>query len=331
MSGVFSDWQPRYAAHNVATFPVEDKRPCVSHWQKLGLKGSSELAKKFVAADAFGFQCGARNRITLIDIDSDDENVVAEAIKLFGESPILWRTGGGNYAMPFRHNGEARRIRPMPGLPIDLLGSGYAVAPPSMGSKRRYEFLRGNLADFDQLPAIRLKGNFEQRAVTKPVAVEGERNDKLFRHCLEQAQYCDTFDDLLDVARAFNDDCLPPDSDMTVVKTAASAWKRTLGGKVQHGMVSVPRPAITTLALKNPDALALLTVLAALNGRDSTFWIANGMAGTRVGLSIQRLVRARNELLKRGIIQQVSTARQHSPALYRWGNSLGCGFISDPR
>jgi Bifunctional DNA primase/polymerase, N-terminal len=330
MSGVFADWQPLYAEHGIATFPVKDKIPCVRNWQRLGLNGSSQLAMKFPDADAFGFQCGARNRITLIDIDSDDENVVAEAIKLFGKSPILWRTGGGHFAMPFRHNGESRRIRALADLPIDLLGSGYAVAPPSKGSKQRYEFLQGTLADFDRLPVIRLNCNFEQRTDAKPIAIEGERNDKLFRHCLEQAQYCDTFDDLLDVARAFNDDCLPPDSNMTVVKTATSAWKRTLGGTVRHGMVSVPRPAITALAPENPDALALFTVLAAFNGRDSTFWIANGMAGTHVGLSIQRLVRARNELLKRGIIQQVSTARQHSPALYRWGNSLGCGFISDP-
>ena len=81
---------------------------------------------------------------------------------------------------------------------------------------------------------------------------------------------------------------------MTVVKTATSAWKRTLGGTVRHGMVSVPRPAITRSRPENPDALALFSVLAAFNGRNSTFWIANGMAGTHVGLSIQRLVRARN-------------------------------------
>ena len=102
---------------------------------------SSQLAMKFADANAFGFQCGARNRITLIDIDSNDASIVNEAINLVGESPILWRTGSGNYAMPFRYNGEARRIRPVAGLPIDVLGGGYAVAPPSMGSKQSYEFL----------------------------------------------------------------------------------------------------------------------------------------------------------------------------------------------
>ena len=32
-----------------------------------------------------------------------EERVVGEAIKLFGGSPIIWRTGNGNHAMPFRH------------------------------------------------------------------------------------------------------------------------------------------------------------------------------------------------------------------------------------
>lgn len=134
MPGTFAEWQPRYAAHGVATFPVKpDKSPAVKHWRKVGLNGSSQLAMKFPNADAFGFQCGPPNLITLIDIDSSDSRMINEAIKLFGESPIIWRTGSGNYAMPFRHNGEARRIRPVPGLPVDVLGGGYAVAPPEHG------------------------------------------------------------------------------------------------------------------------------------------------------------------------------------------------------
>src|SRR5262245_48884495 len=127
MSGIFAEWQPRYAERGVATFPVSGiKVPRVLNWQKVGLKGSAQLALKFADADAFGFQCGRRNRITLVDIDSPDEQVVGEAIELFGESPIIWRTGSGNHAMPFRYNGEKRRIRAVPDLPIDLLGSGFA-------------------------------------------------------------------------------------------------------------------------------------------------------------------------------------------------------------
>jgi hypothetical protein len=283
---------------------------------------------KFAQAEAFGFQCGSRNRITLIDIDSSDPSLVKEAIKLFGESPIIWRTGSGNYAMPFRHRGEPRRIRPVPGLPIDVLGGGYAVAPPSMGSKQRYEFVQGSLADLDRLPVLR-EGGLKLRPTRRPAAVEGARNNELFRHCAEQAQYCDSLDDLLDVARVFNDNCQPPLADSELVKTAGSAWKHTLGGTVRYGMVSVPRPAIETLAPKHPDALALLTLLSALNGRNSTFWVANGMAGEHVRLTVPRLARARNELLRLKIIKRVSPARPHSPALYQWDEGCGCAFLAD--
>ena len=38
MTGLFAEWQPRYAEHRVATFPVEGKRPCVRAWDRVGLR-----------------------------------------------------------------------------------------------------------------------------------------------------------------------------------------------------------------------------------------------------------------------------------------------------
>jgi hypothetical protein len=244
VTGVFAEWQPRYAEHRVATFPVANKKPRIRNWKKLGLNGSSQLAIKFPDADAFGFQCGKANRITLIDIDSRDERVVKEAIKLFGESPILWRTGSGNHAMPFRHRGEPRRIRPLPGLPIDVLGGGLAVAPPSMGSIGRYEFLQGGLADLDRLPVAHSL-NIEQAKPRKETAGrinKGERDDSLFHHALEQAPY-DDLDTLIDVVRTRNMDCEPPLSDGDVVRIATSAWRyeeegRNLVGRGRAFVVS---------------------------------------------------------------------------------------------
>jgi hypothetical protein len=46
--GIFSKWQPEYAEHNLITFPVgKDKKPAIKHWQRLGFKGSAQLAEKF--------------------------------------------------------------------------------------------------------------------------------------------------------------------------------------------------------------------------------------------------------------------------------------------
>ncbi len=155
MTGIFAEWQGRYAAHRVATFPIMGKKPCVRSWNRIGLPYSAELAKRFADADGIGFQCGPRSRITIVDVDSSDERILQEAVKLFGPSPLVSRTGSGNFAIWYRHNGEPRRIRGVEGLPVDILGAGLAVVPGSLGKCGPYKFLEGNLADIDHLPPAR--------------------------------------------------------------------------------------------------------------------------------------------------------------------------------
>ena len=119
MSGVFSKWQPIYAERRIATFPLnEEKVPRVKHWPKVGLKGSAELAAKFTDADALGFVTGRRSNVTIIDIDTTDENVTADAITRHGEPRIIARTASGKHHLFYRYNGEGRRIRPWDGLEI---------------------------------------------------------------------------------------------------------------------------------------------------------------------------------------------------------------------
>jgi hypothetical protein len=222
MRGAFAEWQPRYAEHGIPTFPVKDKVPCVRGWQHVGLP-ASQLALKFPEADVFGFQCGRSSRITIVDIDSKDERIVNEAVKIFGDSPVLWRTGSGNFAMPFRHNGEGRRIRPIANLPIDVLGAGYAVAPPSAGKRQQYEFLKGGLDQFSSLPSLQLPAN--ENSVPK-----GKRDNWLFKRLLREVRACDDFDTLLDVARTLNAECHPPMSDVQVISKAKQAWKYETAG-----------------------------------------------------------------------------------------------------
>jgi len=77
----FQDWQADYAAHGVATFPVDaNKRPMVSRYGGFGLVASSKVASKFANAPAIGFMCGKRNGITSLDCDSKDERVLADAL-----------------------------------------------------------------------------------------------------------------------------------------------------------------------------------------------------------------------------------------------------------
>src|SRR6516225_4010178 len=133
MSGIFSRWQPRYAEHGIATFPIgEAKKPRIRGWQKVGLKGSTELANKFGDVDALGYVTGRRSNVTVLDIDTTDEKVAEDAIRRHGQPAIVTRTVSGKSHLLYRYNGEVRRIRPWPELPIDLSGdNGYALAAPS--------------------------------------------------------------------------------------------------------------------------------------------------------------------------------------------------------
>ncbi len=321
----FAEWQPHYAARDIPTFPVSDKRPCVRAWQKVGLGGSSQLALKFPEADAFAFQCGKRSRITLLDIDSSQEWMVEEAIRRFGRSPVIWRTGGNNYAMPFRYNGERRRIRVLQrdGLPIDILGQGgYAVAPPSLGSKRRYEFLEGSLDDFEQLPTLRLPVDGDSRNENRiPI---GKRSNTLFNLALEQAPYVDDLDDLIDVVRTRNMHCEEPLSDAEVVKTGTSAWGYQLRGenlKGRGGAVVIPNSVIDAL-IDDADAWCLYGKLRRHHWRHD-FALAKSMAAS-MRWTLPRWKRARNKLVEVGEIKCIHRGGggPGDPPIYRLRDTI---------
>ena len=149
--GVFTKWQPHYAEKRIVTFPVgEDKKPQIRRWNRLGLSGSAKLAHCFREANAFGFQPGPQSRVTVLDIDSSDDAVLLDALSEHGETPFIVRTGGGYHAY-YRHRGERRLIRPYPKKPIDVLGGGYVVAPPSISAKGQYEIIAGTLDDLANL------------------------------------------------------------------------------------------------------------------------------------------------------------------------------------
>jgi hypothetical protein len=152
VSGVFSRWQPSYAEHGIATFPVrETKVPAISHWQKVGLRSSALLAKK-KNADAFGYVTGRRSNITVLDVDTTDEKIAEDAIQQHGQPGVAVRTASGKRHHLYRYNGEGRRIRPWPDLPIDVLGdNGYVLAPPSKLEKGSYEIIHGHIDDLDRL------------------------------------------------------------------------------------------------------------------------------------------------------------------------------------
>ena len=99
MIGTFAEWQPRYAEQGISTFPVQDKKPAVRGYLKVGPDRSRELAQKFARHDAFGFALGRHSNIAVLDVDTSDERVLADALLRHGSTPIVVRSGSGNYKL----------------------------------------------------------------------------------------------------------------------------------------------------------------------------------------------------------------------------------------
>ena len=323
---VFSEWQPRYAGRGIATFPVsQEKRPTISHWQRVGIKGSERLVIRFPEADAFGFQCGPHSGVTILDIDSQDAGVLDEAIRVYGRSPVLWRTQSGNFAMPFRHSGEGRKIkRPDADIPIDILGGGYAVAPPSVGAKGRYEFIEGELSDFDRLPRLNIPAPVAERIEPQPMSAEtGRRNNDLWRFAMSQARYAGTFEDLLGVAHTRNNEFPVPLSDEEVMRLAASAWGYEERGENligRGGSLIVPNSATRVLLdLRDGNAALLFMALRHQYKPNAIFPLAKSRAKA-LGIHRTTLARARDLLEDAGLIERVHQGGggPHDPHLFRW-------------
>ncbi|MBR0685294.1 bifunctional DNA primase/polymerase [Bradyrhizobium manausense] len=322
----FADWQPVYAAHGLATFPVRiegrNKKPMAKNYLRAGRPYSDRLAKLFPDADAFGFALGARTKITVLDCDSDDDRILADAMARHGQTPLIVRSGSGNYQAWYRHNGERRHIRPDPRLPVDILGGGFVVAPPSRGTKSNYQIIAGTLDDLDRLPLLQ---NFVAETNAEVVSA-GRRNNALWEHCMRQCRSCDDFATLLDVAETFNSHSLnPPLSADEVLKAARSAWSATERGQNRFGQIGAFLALEETLEMSgDPHLLTLLAWLRAQNSPTAKFLIADGLA-TRLGWSLPQLRRCRKALLEMGKYEMIRPPVRGCAALYRWpqsGNGL---------
>lgn len=320
MTGIFAQWQPRYAEAGISTFPVRDKRPAVKHYLKIGSATSGQLALKFDAADAFGFAC-RRNRLTILDVDTNDERVLADAIAENGPTPIIVRSGSGNWQAWYRHNGEKRRVRPDPAKPIDILGDGFVVAPPSQGSRAPYEFVQGGLEDVGNLPTRIASPQTElvynghtPSSFASPLPTtadfageKGTRNDGLWRLAMVSARDCSDVVQLMDRIMDVNREIPEPLSADEVLKIVASAWDYQINGRNWVGGVgraSIDREEI--LAFPGNHTMRLWLLLKQSHRRlGEPFVIAQSEVGQMLGIRQQHMHRHINELIDHGYIERI--------------------------
>lgn len=319
--GVFGVWQPRYEEMGIPTFPVDNKRPAIRNFLKIGMDGSRSFVDRFGDCTGIGVPL-KRAGITVVDVDTPDERVLADALSRYGRTPLIVRSGSGNHQAWYRSSGEGRSIRPDKAVPIDILGDGFVVAPPSIGGKGRYQIIHGSLADLESLPPIANAPTApcEVASATHKAVPIGERNDTLFRRLMQQARYCDDLDALMDVARLEAEALYPPLPDTEIIKTARSAFGYQQRGENWCGVgqrVVMTHDVIDGLMMADNDAFIMLTLLRRHHwGRD--FVIANALAD-KLGWSLSRVRRARKSLVDRGLVEEVrANSSFHGAALYRF-------------
>jgi hypothetical protein len=331
----FAHWQPRYADAGIPIFPVKNKQPLVQNYTKMGLPAADKLKDRFAEADAFGFACGPSSGITVLDFDTTDERVIEEILTITGPTPVLVQTHSGKLHAWYRHSGERRMTR-IDGRPIDILGRGLAVAPPSRGAKGTYRFIRGSLADVESLPAMkpllptilssRVTGSRSRELLAaEDVTPEGQRNDALFRHCLQNAR-ANSKENLLAMAQEFSQTQLqPPLPQSEVIKTAESALRMEAEGRNWCGAgqrLFIPFDVVDDLLRDAPDAFILLTLLRRRHfGLRNVFFVANAMARSMPGKPWSRLKfsAARAALERRKHIELVRRPSiRTGAALYRF-------------
>jgi hypothetical protein len=326
MSGCFAALQVAYARHGIATYPLgADKRPAVKRFNRLGVVASAQLALRFRDADAGGFVAGARNRLTIVDIDSADDRLVVEMQARFGSTPLQVVTPSGGRHLYYRHRGEVRRVKPL--VDVDILGAGPVVAAGSIVAKGRYAIERGSLDDLASLPPLRSDAAARPlgRSHASTAVAEGCRNSTLWRRCMVEARTSSTVEELEARAQILNEAlCSPPLPHDELVKTVTSAWRYQIEGRNWVGRetsVFITFDEIDKL-MPNPDAVVLLLKLRAehLGMRDRFALSPAAMAKARFipGWNERRFRLARDCLVEAGrlIVLHAGGAGRGDPSLF---------------
>jgi DNA-binding XRE family transcriptional regulator len=320
------------------------KKPLLSgfnHWKRRpGQKTIGEWKEQFPEAN-IGVICGLSG-ITVVDVDGD-QNLVETAIKMFGDTPLKIQTPRGGMHLYYRHDGErCAALRSSHGLAIDIKGrGGYVLVPPSIRldgphAGRRYEIISGSWNDIRSLPTmIPLETPSKSRATpAAPVplrAIEvGHRNDMLFKRLLREARHVDCPEDLIDIARTFNDNLLDPLPDSEVVKTAGSAWRYEARGDNWAGRSARFEVTLDDLDAFEGDSDAI--VLDAYlrlhhSARDKSFAVspkAMKKAEMIPRWSVKRYTSALRKLVKIGaLIQEYQGGKKRGDAsLFTLGSGL---------
>ena len=325
-TGAFAEAVEVFSAQGIGVIPTgpdKPSMPMVRNPASLGVRASQTLVAhpRFAHANA-GVWAGQRSGLTIVDIDSYDAGHVADAINIFGDTPLKISTPSGGLHLWYRHAGEGRRIRPFGrDLPLDVLGSGLAVVPPShrpaTGSKvaGAYRVIEGDLRSLGCLPKINLGAMPAQRSAPQPAprASSGDvremregdgRDNAIFAFARSAAGGCGTEAELVEAVLAENARMAEPLPAVVAQRKAAQAWTYKVKGRL---MVAGTKSAVLTAAMIKacapyPPALLLLAHLRSEHAPDHVFACVPEAIGPSLSMARGTVRRAIGFLLNIGAL-----------------------------
>lgn len=299
-----------------------------------------------------------RNKRGIIVVDPDDADAIGYAEEIFGETPGKVRTRRGQHRLFDGHGMDLGKLTSLRnfGLNIDIKhgknGAGIVAAPPSAHEEDRsfhYEFEGCDETVLGHLPPFQLHKLTALLENHKPATQQaerglrdGSRKQELNDYLVSQVCFCSNFDELLDVARTWNEDVperngKPPLEEEKLISRANVVWQQHLEGRFEpmigKGRVAKMRASemdtLLALSPKNAgDAVMLLSKLriehSARCRRGKTFPVCvKAMARDNVllGWTKERYQNAKELLLEAGLLKCTSEFRDtregRHAALYR--------------
>ena len=346
MLHTFADHAPRMQAAGWAVLPAAGKSPIRKGFNTWRFRPSAKIIDKWAkeAPDADivyvpGLCATKLGKRSLIVVDPDDAEAIGQAEELFGDTPGKVRSRRGAHRLYDGAGldlGNVTSLRPY-GFNIDLKhgqrGAGIVVGPPSAHDKdRSFRYAWDGcdetvIRDLPPFPIDKLKAllDKQQPAPAKELR-DGSRKQECNRYLVSRVCYCADFDELLDVARTWNEDLrdhgYEPLEDTILIRRARVVWQHHQQGRFvpmlkQGGIARSPDDEIDTLARLNPkiagDAHMLIARLrikhSARCKRGGTFAIcAPAMERDQVilGWTRARYENARDLLLAAQLLKCVS-------------------------
>jgi hypothetical protein len=140
---------------------------------------------------------------------------------------------------------------------------------------------------------------------------------------MRNAHHCDSYADLLDVARTHNDQFREPMDDGEVIGCTLKAWEKTQRGENwfgRGGIIPIPLAAMDRLLILDDAAISLFMRLLRHNNDHQTFCVANSMAA-RLEWTLPKFKAARRLLLEAELLRLIHPGgrHRHDPSVYAWG------------